>query len=148
MSLRRIWQKLGSSFVLLGAISMIGCESSQVGNADNGRLSNAESPTATITPLDSNQTRNTNQRVEGWPKNREEFFAESPPLNIPECIALESDIIERQRKENVPDEEIRQTLFALRNWIRAFSKDDPAETAAACKNMLELPQKTLPRPKS
>lgn len=141
MKLKTRLQRFGAVLVLLIVVWLAACEPSP-SNDTNNSTSNAESSSPTETKVNSNQElRNTNQQVKGVNKQIEEIFAESPPLNTPECIALESNTIERQRKENLPDEQIKRNIFALRNMIRTASKDDPAKQAAGCKNLLEMQQK-------
>lgn len=70
---------------------------------------------------------------------KEEFFAEGPPIDLPQCMAMETQDIAAMQAANFPDDEIRQNIFAIRNIVR--TEKDPAKQALVCQRMMEMRQK-------
>ena len=96
MMLKRTLHRCGPPLVILGLVCMIACGPHQT-NTSNERPPDAASPTTTVTPL--NSERNTNKQAEKPNKTNDEMFAESPPLDLPECLAYEAVNIAAMRSK-------------------------------------------------
>jgi hypothetical protein len=127
-----------SLFFVAILIAFIAACTTETSNS-NARTSRTD-PVADGSPADSSPAKavgnNSNEKLQ---KSMEEFFAEGPPIDVPECLALETATIARQREEGKPDEVIRKNIYASRNIIRM--EKDPAKQAQMCKNWLEMQQK-------